>query len=131
MPVENDALTYAIIGCAMKVRDTLGNGLLESAYEKCLIHELTNAGFSIVRQVARPLIYDGIEIENAYRPDVIVDQQVIVEVKAVTAFLPVHEQQLLTYLRLTEIERGLLLNFHAVPFRKGIKRMILSKKRDV
>lgn len=112
----------------MTVQSTLGNGLLESAYEACLSHELTKAGFVVARQTSLPLIYDGIRVDVAYRPDIIVDGEVIVEVKTVTKILPVHEAQLLTYLRLSGIQRGLLLNFHAFPFKDGIKRLIRSTK---
>ena len=125
---ERDPLTYRIIGCAYTVYNKLGVGLLESAYETFLARELIKTGFAVVRQVALAIEYDGILLDAAYRPDLVVDGQVIIEVKTLTKILPVHRAQLLTYLRFSGIEKGLVLNFHALPFRDGILRVINSKK---
>ena len=125
--VRNDELSHQVIGCAIKVHRVLGNGLLESAYQGCLEYELTKAGMSVASQVSQPLIYDGARIECAYRVDLIVNNELLIEVKTVAQLLPVHEAQILTYLRLSGIERGLLLNFHAHPLSKGIKRFVLTR----
>ena len=125
LKMENrDPLTNAIIGAAIAVSKGLGNGLLESVYETCLAHELGRRGFDVARQPTLPVVYDGVHMEMAFRPDLIVQQAVIVEVKTVTALQTVHEAQLLTYLRLSGLRVGLIINFHAVPFSSGIKRMV-------
>lgn len=124
---EDDPQTYQIIGCAMRVRTRFGVGLLESAYEAFFCHELRKAGFSIQRQVGLPVEHDGVRLEVGYRPDLIIDGNVIVEVKAVNTLIAVHEAQLLTYLHLTGIDRGLLFNFQAVPFKDGIRRLLRRK----
>ena len=110
----------------MNVQSRLGVGLLESAYETCLCHELTKSGFSVARQLALPIEYDGLTVDLAYRPDIVIPGLAIIEVKTVAKLLPVHQAQLLTYLRFAKIEKGLLFNFHALPFRTGIKRLINS-----
>ena len=125
--VRNDELSHQVIGCAIKVHRVLGNGLLESAYQGCLEYELTKAGMSVASQVLQPLVYDSTRIETAYRIDMIVNDELIVELKTVTQLLPAHDAQILTYLRLSGIERGLLMNFHAHPLSKGIKRFVLTR----
>jgi GxxExxY protein len=120
-----DPLTEAIIGAAIEVRKRTGCGLLESAYHTFLRIELHKRDLVVRSQPALPVIYDGHRVEVAYRPDLIVNDRVIVELKTVTAFLPVHEAQILTYLRLSGIRIGLLMNFHAVPFTSGIRRFIV------
>ena len=122
---EKDPLTELIIGAAIQVRKRVGCGLLESAYHAFLCIELRKVNMTFRSQQALPVIYDGYRVEVAYRPDLIVDDRVIVELKTVTAFSPVHEAQILTYLRLSGIRIGLLINFHAVPFKAGIKRFIV------
>jgi GxxExxY protein len=107
----------------MRIHSTLGPGLLESAYEGCMVHELRKRGFVALPQVALPVFYDGIQIEVGYRIDLLVEDSVIVELKAVDKLIPIHEAQLLTYLRLTKIKLGLLLNFHEVLMKNGIKRI--------
>ena len=124
--VREDDLTRRVIGCAIAVHRTLGCGLLESAYEECLSYELAKHGFSVARQVTLPVIYDGVRIELGYKPDLVVDRELIVELKTVSKLLPVHEAQLLTYLRLSGITRGLLMNFNSQPLAKGIRRTVLS-----
>ena len=125
MDNNGDPLTRKIIAAAITVSKNLGNGLLESVYHACLAHELSKAGFDVVKQPTMPLIYDGMKFESAFRPDLIVNQSVIVEVKATTSTLPVHRAQLLTYMRLSGIQTGLLINFHSFPFKNGISRMSL------
>ena len=122
---KKDPLTHAIIGAAIRVNKGLGVGLLESPYEAFLCHELTKLQLDISRQPAMPVEYDGIRLDLGFRPDIIVENKVIVEVKTVVKFLPVHEAQLLTYLRFSGIRVGLLINFHAVPFMSGIRRLVL------
>jgi GxxExxY protein len=116
-------VTEAIVGAAIEVHRTLGPGLLEGAYEACLAHELALRGHSIERQRILPVTYKGVTVDHALRIDLIVDDAVIVELKAVSEVMPAHEAQLLTYLRLSGYDVGLLLNFHARLLRNGIRRM--------
>jgi GxxExxY protein len=113
-----------VIDAAIKVHTALGPGLLESAYEACLKHELSKRGLKVVSQVALPLTYDGIEIDCGYRIDLLVEDQVIVELKAADCLLPLHEAQLLSYLKLSGRKLGLLINFNSVHLRDSIKRMV-------
>src|SRR5690606_4221526 len=122
---SDDPLTRSIIGAAIEVHKALGPGLLESAYEVCLAHELRLAGHVVVAQRPLPIEYRGLQIDCAYRLDLVVDESAIIEVKAVEKLLPIHEAQLLTYLRLTGLRTGLLLNFHVPYLRDGIKRLVL------
>jgi len=121
--MEINRLSGSIIDAAMKVHSALGPGLLESAYEACLKHELHKAGMKAVFQVEQPVIYDGVKIDAGYRIDCIVEDAVIVELKAVERILPIHEAQLLSYLKLSKKSLGLLLNFNVVHLKEGIKRM--------
>jgi len=114
----------AIIAAAMKVHSALGPGLLESAYEFCLAHELTRKELAISRQVSIPIRYEGLTIENGYRIDLLVDRRVVVELKAIEALLPVHRAQLLSYLRLGGFKLGYLLNFNVRHMRDGIARVV-------
>ncbi|MFH1747771.1 MAG: GxxExxY protein [Planctomycetota bacterium] len=122
---EHDPLTGAIIWAAIEVHRELGPGLLESAYEECLAYELTQAGLAFRRQVALPVSYKQVRVEVGFRADLIVEGQVVVELKAVDRLAPVHEAQLLTYLRLTGLKTGLILNFNVPVLRDGIVRMVL------
>lgn len=122
----DDPLTYAIIGAAMRVRSATGVGLLESAYHKFLCAALRKAELPFISQATLPAEFNGLLVEAAYRPDLIVSSAVIVEVKAVTEILAVHRAQCLTYMRLANIKRGLVLNFNAVPFTSGIARVVLD-----
>jgi GxxExxY protein len=122
---DHDPLTHAVIGAAIEVRKKVGSGLLESAYHTFLCIEMRRAGLSFQSQPRMPVIYDGERVDIAFRPDLIVEGQVIVELKTVTAFVPAHEAQMITYVRLSGIHTGLLINFHAVPFKKGVKRYSL------
>lgn len=119
-----DELSEAIIGAAIAVHRELGPGFLESIYESCLTHELREAGLVVSQQLAIPIIYKGVRMANDLRLDILVDDRIIIEVKAVEEFHPVHQAQLLTYLKLTDKRVGLLLNFNSPVLRKGIKRMM-------
>jgi GxxExxY protein len=122
---ERDPLTAAIIGGALEVHKALGPGLLESVYEECLAIELMNRGLVVARQVPVPLQYKGRNLDVAYRMDLLVNDLVIVEVKAISELLPVHEAQMMTYLRLAKKRVGLLLNFHTAYLKNGIIRLVL------
>lgn len=117
-------ITGAIIDGAMKVHSTLGPGLLESAYRACLMHELRKRGLTVLHEVKMPLIYDSLKMDVGYRVDLLVENTVIVELKAVEAIAPVHQAQLLSYLRLSGMQVGLLINFNVLHLREGIKRMV-------
>ena len=122
---DANILTLPIIGLAMRVHSNLGPGLLESAYERCLCHEFDQNAIAYARQVDLPLAYDGVLLDCGYRADIIVGNEVILELKSVERILPLHEAQLLTYLRLSRCPVGLLLNFDAVSLKDGIRRRIL------
>ena len=122
---DTDPLTGEIISAAIAVSRGLGVGLLESVYATCLAYELGKRSLEVSRQPTLPVIYSGVRMEMAFRPDLIIQQAVIVEVKAVTGFMRLHQAQLLNYMRLSGVRKGLLFNFHAFPFAKGIKRMVL------
>ena len=124
-PRELDPLTREIIGGAIEVHKVLGPGLLESMYEECLAIELADRGLSVERQVMVPLEFKGRKIEPGYRIDLFVEGLVVLELKAVERVLPVHEAQLLTYLKLTGVRLGLLLNFHVPVMKDGIFRRAL------
>jgi GxxExxY protein len=123
--MERDLITDGIIGSAIRVHSQLGPGLLESVYEACLAYELGKAGFTVERQKTLPVYYDHLIFEEGFKIDLLVNQAVIVELKTVEAILPVHEAQLLTYLRLSGLHIGLLLNFKVRLLKDGIKRMVL------
>ena len=122
---ESDRLTEFVIGSAIEVRKRLGCGLLERAYHTCLCIELEKRNLTFKSQLGLPIVYDGHRVDVAYRPDLIVDERLIVELKTVTALAAAHKAQILTYLRLSGIKVGLLINFHAVPFTSGIKRFVM------
>jgi len=117
-------ITGAVISAAMKVHSHLGPGLLESAYEACLAHELRKQNLRVAQQVGLPVTYDGERIDLGYRIDLIIEDLVIVEIKCVEAINPVHQAQLLSYIRLSGRNVGLLINFHVAHLRDGIKRMV-------
>jgi GxxExxY protein len=118
-------LSGVIVDAAYDVHTRLGPGMLESVYEKCMCIALDKRGIAHERQKRIPLEYDGLRIEDALRIDLIVEKTIVVELKTVEAFLPLHEAQLLTYLRLTSCRLGLLINFNVPRIRDGIRRMIL------
>jgi GxxExxY protein len=122
-PQANDPLTEKIIGFAIEVHRHLGPGLLESAYEECLCYELSQSGFSLARQVPLPVVYKSVRLDCGYRLDVVVEKRVIVELKSVERLMPVHEAQVITYLKLSGIPTGLLLNFNTPVLRDGIRRL--------
>lgn len=121
--MEINEITGQIIDSAMKVHTVLGPGLLESAYEACLAHELRKRGFTVEVQRGLPIEYDGVLLDVGYRIDLLVEDTVIVEVKAVNEVHPIHHAQLLSYLKLSKKKIGLLINFHVVRLKDGIKRM--------
>jgi GxxExxY protein len=121
---DRDPLTGRIIEAAMRVHSALGPGLLESAYEACLLYELRKAGLRVEAQVPLPVVYEDVRLDAGYRLDLVVERRVIVELKAVDAIAPIHHAQLLSYLKLSGLKVGLLLNFHVVHMRDGIKRMV-------
>lgn len=121
---ERDSLTGAIIGAALEVHRQLGPGLLESAYEECLCRELSLNNLEFRRQVPLPVVYKGLKLDCGYRMDIVVANQVIIEVKSVDGVHPIHEAQLLTYLKLSGIRIGLLINFNSVVVKDGIKRLV-------
>jgi len=120
-----EELTQEIIGAAIEVHRVLGPGLLESAYEECLCHELSLRDLSFSRQVELPVVYKGIKLDCGYRMDMVVEGRVLLELKTVEKLAPIHEAQLLTYMRLSGIRVGLLINFHSAVLRNAIKRMTL------
>lgn len=120
-----DPRTGPIIGAAIEVHRNLGPGLLESAYEECLCHELHLRGLDCKRQVLLPLLYKGFKLDCGYKIDLIVQDEVVLELKAVERLLPVHEAQLLTYLKLTSKSVGLLINFNVPLLTQGIIRRVL------
>jgi GxxExxY protein len=125
----NDALiarelTGRILKAAFEVHTQLGPGLLESAYRRCLLHELSLSGLHAETEIAIPMTYKGLEIDCTYRADLLVEGMVMLELKAVETLLPIHKAQLMTYLKLTKVKLGLLLNFHTVHLRDGLCRLI-------
>jgi GxxExxY protein len=123
--MERDALTEAVIGAAIEVHRIMGPGLLESVYEHCLSHELKLQGIEHERQQLLPIVYKGLALDADLRLDIVLPGRLILELKSVEALLPIHEAQLLTYLKLSGIRLGLLINFNVRLLKDGIKRLIL------
>ena len=121
--MELNEISGQIVEAAITVHTVLGPGLLENAYEACLKHELLKRGLTVEQQVALPIVYDGVKIDLGYRLDLVVAQEVIIELKAVERVTPLHEAQLLSYLKLGRKKLGLLINFNVVHLKNGIKRM--------
>ena len=119
-------LTHTIIGAAIEVHRELGPGLLESAYEECLAHEFTLRGLAYQRQKPLPVFYKGIQVECGFRLDFLVEETVVVELKAVEQLSPVHQAQVMTYLKLAQCRLGLLINFNSFKLLQGLKRIILD-----
>ena len=117
-------LTHAIIGAAMKVHQALGPGLLESAYEACLEYELKKLGLRVERQKPIPIIYDGVHLDCGFRADLLVEGQVIVECKSKEALHPIDTAQVLSHLRLLQLQVGLLINFNVLVLKDGIRRVV-------
>ena len=124
MTTDINKLSSKVIGAAIEVHKHLGPGLLESAYEECLCHELELRDTSYERQKALPIVYKGKELDCGYRLDVVADNQLIVELKSVEKIEPIHRAQLLTYLKLSDIRLGLILNFNVTMMKDGIVRMV-------
>ena len=125
MAFENDRLTEKVIGLAIEVHRQLGPGLLESAYEECLCLELQEAGLAFRRQVPLPITYKSIRLDCGYRLDLLIEDQLILELKSVEGLLPIHEAQVLTYMKLIGVRTGLLLNFNSAVLKSGIRRLML------
>ena len=121
---EVNKITGKILECAYKVHTELGPGLLESAYEECLAYELAKSGLKIEKQKPLPLIYEEVKLEIGYRIDILVENQVVIEIKSVEKLNDVHTAQTLTYLKLSECKVGLLINFNVKSLKQGIKRLI-------
>ena len=121
---QRDQRTEQVIGLAIEVHRQLGPGLLESAYEACLCFELNAMGFPYSRQVPLQLKYKDVMLECGYRMDIVVEDQLVIELKTVDRLLPIHDAQMLTYLRLSGIRTGLLLNFNTVLFKDGLRRLV-------
>ena len=121
--MELNEITEKIIGCAIRVHRALGPGLLESTYEVCVVHELNKAGLGVRSQVALPVVYDGITLDAGYRIDLLVEDSVIVELKSVDSLHPIHEAQMISYLKLSGKKVGLLINFNVTLLKNGIKRL--------
>ena len=125
MPLIEEPWTSKIIGAAIEVHKELGPGLLESAYEECLCRELQLQGLAFKRQVPLAVRYKGVLLDCGYRMDIVVEDAVVIELKCVDRVLPVHEAQLISYLKLSQIRFGLLLNFHVPVLTRGIVRRVL------
>lgn len=121
---DENELSNIILGCAIEVHKQLGPGLLESAYQECLYHELINSGLSVVKEKPMPIVYKDVKLDHGYRIDLLVNNKVVIEIKTVEMFTDVHTAQVLTYLRLGNFKLGLLLNFHVLTLKSGIKRII-------
>ncbi len=122
--MEFDDLSNRVIGCAIEVHRHLGPGLLESAYEQCLAHELSRHNIAFQLQLAQPVRYKDVLLDCGYLIDVLVENQLIIELKSVEKLLGIHEAQLLTYMKLAEIKIGLLMNFNVTKLKEGIKRFV-------
>jgi GxxExxY protein len=120
-----DALSNRVIGCAIEVHRELGPGLLESTYEQCLVHELKQKDIQCVTQKQLPVQYKGLHLDCGYRIDLLLENSLIVELKCVESLQPIHEAQILTYMKITQIKTGLIINFNVQYLRKGIKRFVL------
>jgi len=124
---ENEKLnkiTETIIGAVINVHRALGPGLLESAYEACMVYELAQAGLKVEQQKPLPIVYRGVKLECGYRMDLIIDNEVIVEIKSIEKLLPIHQAQLLSYLKLSNCRVGLLINFNIKVLKNGIQRVV-------
>ena len=123
--METNDLTRLVIGGAIEVHKQLGPGLLESAYEECLSYELLKSGFSIERQRPVPVVYKEVKLDCGYRIDILVNKTVILELKSVDALAPIHEAQILTYMKFAKKRIGLLINFNVTVLKNGLKRYVL------
>jgi len=118
-------LSKIIIGKAIEVHKALGPGLLESAYQECLFYELMQTGIQTEKEVPMPIVYKDVKLDHGYRIDLLVQKQIVVEIKTVELFSPVHEAQILTYMKLGNYKLGLLINFHVTLLKNGVRRFIV------
>ena len=123
--MNRNEISGAVVDAAMKVHSALGPGLLESAYAACLKHELIKRGLKVACEVPLPVIYDGIKLEAGYRLDLVVEDTVVVDLKAIEALAPIHQAQIISYLKLSGKPIGLLINFHTLHLKDGIKRFVI------
>ena len=123
-PRRANEVTERVIGCAIEVHKHLGPGLLESAYEECTCYEMVETGLGVRRQVPLPVVYKGIKLDCGYRIDAVVEEVVVLEFKTVEKLLPVHDAQVLSYLKLSGLKVGLLINFHVPVLKDGLKRLM-------
>ena len=128
---ELNELTDTIIGAAMEVHRALGPGLLESTYEMCLCRELSIRGIAFERQVPIPVEYKGVKLDCGYRADIVVDRKILVEIKAIDSLLPIHDAQLLSYLKIGGWKIGLLINFNVELLKQGLRRRVLRLVEEV
>jgi GxxExxY protein len=124
--MTDNEISGMVVDAALKVHSALGPGLLESAYEACLAYELRERGLGVETQVVLPVVYDGVRVDAGYRIDVLVQNSVIVEIKSVADLLPIHEAQLLSYLKLSGRRIGLLINFNVLRLKDGIRRRVVG-----
>jgi GxxExxY protein len=120
-------LSHRVIGCAMEVHRQLGPGLLESTYERCLVHELLGRGIRAESQCPIPVVYKGLKLDCGYRADLLVEEELLLELKSVECLSPLHEAQLLTYLKLARIRHGFLINFNVPRLKDGLKSFVLDQ----
>jgi GxxExxY protein len=125
LPTGLNDIGSAVVDAAFRVHRTLGPGLLENAYEQCLAEELRQAGLKVRQQAAVPVVYGSVRLDVGYRLDVLVEDEVIIEVKAIDALAPIHSAQVLTYLRFAERRLGYLINFNTVLLKDGLRRLVL------
>ena len=125
IPKELNALSKEIIGLAIKVHKALGPGLLESSYKECLFYEIVNAGFFAEKEKKLPLVYGDVKLDVGYRIDILVENKLVIEIKALEALADIHTAQVLTYLKLSGNRLGLLINFNVTLLKNGIKRLVL------
>ncbi|UBM61109.1 GxxExxY protein [Candidatus Sulfidibacterium hydrothermale] len=123
--MNREEIFKTVLDCSFKVHSALGPGLLESAYEECLFYELRQTGLKVVKQKPLPLVYEDVKLEIGYRVDLLVEDQIIIEIKSVDALADIHMAQILTYLKLSNCHLGLLINFNVKHLKDGIKRVIL------
>ena len=124
-PIRAENAAKQSIDAALQVPKALGPGLLKSAYEHCLAYEIVRRGLSVQRQIALPIVYEGEKLDAGYRLDLVVDTAVIIEIKSIDALAPIHDAQVLTYLKLSGLRIGLLMNFNVALFKQGLKRFVL------
>ena len=125
IPVRAENAARSSVDAALQVHRALGPGLLESAYEHCLAFEIARRGFAVQRQLALPIVYEGERLDAGYRLDLVIEGAVIIEVKSIDALAPIHDAQVLTYLKLSGLRVGLLMNFNVALFKQGLKRFVV------